>query len=591
MPAGDPTLADLRSLYFRKANGETLSDAEYRELQAAVDAGYTFTSLVDLADTVSKESMNELYTKANRRWAYALTSVFSGAIGDIGVAGRARWFIVGDSYTELGALQRLNRYLSPFVDNFTDTGLTGRGEGWTQACGAAVLGNTLTTTGTENRDVAGGPLGYSLEITGSETIGPESFSGLGLTLYFDPDAGGTVDISIDGGTPVSFDTSTNNGVYTLSPQIEWLIDHTFTITNTAGTSRLWAYHPDTLNDIQVGFIGLSGGDLSNLITYQDETLKLIEQFDPDRVTIEFGLNDYIAGLDTYLANLETVVTAILADEPTRSLELYIAPLAGTRTEWPTWARRMRSKARELGMTYVDAYEALGSVSGADDVFGLSTDNTHLNSMGANFSAAAHLAAALPPSLLIKTPVNQEHLTYKKAGQLMRPGFYTKPPSTALGTLALTLNRAYYYPIHLTTKVNTLGTVLAGFGCEVTTAGGAGSVVRIALYTNSPYGNTTGDRPFYQFVTTSALSATSTGLKEELKDLYCPWGLVWIGIVAQVAAPTLRSFTPTIQLPQAVPTGSTRCNHYYEDGITAALPLFPASLTEGTSTTPLVFVKV
>lgn len=568
------SMADLRRIYWRATNGESVSDAEYRELAAAYAAGLDFSSIVDMADSVATESFNDMFTEAGRGWAYALQNRGTTP---------AKWLCFGDSYEELGALAQNMHRTSQHFNGWYDNGFLGGGQKWTTSVDA--FGN-LTTTGTVNSGDGTGPQGYDIEITGSETIGSFTFGGTGVDLHFEPDLG-EVSIVIDGGAPVVFDTSTNNGVYTVTG-LEWLKTHSCTITNSTATNRFWGYYPYTMggaSGMRYYWVGKSGSTLT-FANSLASNVTLAEQIGPDKITIEFGINDYGAGIDVYEEQLETFVTALRVPAPLASYELWVPPQALNKDDWEAFSRRMRSKARELGMGYVDVFAALGRIDGAFDLYGASTDDVHLDATAAAVASRAWMEAAFPNSMALGGFATEVDSIKRRSGVVTRSGKYSQPPSSARNNVAPNLNRLIYYPIRFTTNVFFYGATIEALAAEVTTSGGAGSVARLGLYDNSAVG----DKPVNKLCEVT-IDCSTTGLKETAKSLYTGGGLLWIAFVVQVVGSTMRSFTPTEILGTGSPAGTNPCTHYYESGVTGALPAVAnAAPTDGTGNVPLVWLK-
>jgi lysophospholipase L1-like esterase len=137
--------------------------------------------------------------------------------------------------------------------------------------------------------------------------------------------------------------------------------------------------------IQVYNAGHSGYDTTN---FTSSTYEAINNLDPQLVIIMLGTNDYdnpAADLET---NLTTVVDNIKTDSPLVSI-LLVAPYeAADRTSWADYVQAVKNVAIAEDVAYLDLYEAMGGLGATADVLGLSDDNVHPNSTGAELMTNA-----------------------------------------------------------------------------------------------------------------------------------------------------------------------------------------------------------
>lgn len=167
------------------------------------------------------------------------------------------------------------------------------------------------------------------------------------------------------------------------------------------------------------------------------------------------------------------------------------------------------------------------------------------------------------------------------------GTYTRTPmgTSGVATASATVSRSFATGIYVP-----YGKSIDRVAIECTTVGGAGSVMRIGLYTdsNGSPGTLINDAGTVD-------TAVGTGMKE----LTVAWsnltgGLYWIVTVAQVGtAPTVRTASAafTSIAPYRATTVSNTPDSWqvYGANITGALPASYGSVT-GTTTGPLVVVR-
>jgi hypothetical protein len=146
------------------------------------------------------------------------------------------------------------------------------------------------------------------------------------------------------------------------------------------------------------------------------------------------------------------------------------------------------------------------------------------------------------------------------------GYYILPPASSYGTTSYTLNRMFLYPFFFTRALK-----LDRIGIEITTAGSAGSVVRLGLYLASP------DRsgfPEKLLIDAATVDTTTTGVKDATIDVLVPAGVVWAAAVAQVAAPVGRMTNMMHASGLSVFTSAPDNNvrpHLHRGSISGALP--------------------
>lgn len=169
--------------------------------------------------------------------------------------------------------------------------------------------------------------------------------------------------------------------------------------------------------------------------------------------------------------------------------------------------------------------------------------------------------------------------------IFRSGLYTSQLHTSRTTTNLVslLNYLHFAPIWVAQTVT-----VDRLGVEVTSAGSAGSVMRVGIYNNNS------GVPGTLAVSTSALATTSTGLKEEAVSQQLTPGLWWLATVAQVAGPTVRATaTSSVGLPSpsAYVASANVYTTWVQASVTGALPSpAVASTTEATNIVPVIWLR-
>jgi len=178
-------------------------------------------------------------------------------------------------------------------------------------------------------------------------------------------------------------------------------------------------------------------------------------------------------------------------------------------------------------------------------------------------------------VLVKDSATDFDLSYGVRARTWQPlsGFYYGPlaDSTATGTL----NRVMVFPVYFSVP-----TAVNGLRCQVTTAGTAGSVVRMGIYLPGTDG-----KPDGLLVDAGTVDATSTGIKiASISETVS--GLIWLAAVAQGALPTTRrSSLNRIPYEYGMGDATAELNLrvvLFQDSVTGALPSTFASNASGVS---------
>lgn len=150
------------------------------------------------------------------------------------------------------------------------------------------------------------------------------------------------------------------------------------------------------------------------------------------------------------------------------------------------------------------------------------------------------------------------------------GYYRTSDPLSYAGITLTGNIFYTSLIDIPA-----GRVLTAIGVNVTTAGAAGTVIRMGIYTTGTTGQSSG-RPLTLVTDYGTIDASTTGYKEVtgLTQVLTE-GPYWVGAVAQGVTtpnPVLSGITPR---PQGNPVGQSAClgnsvSGLYMNGVTGAL---------------------
>jgi hypothetical protein len=179
---------------------------------------------------------------------------------------------------------------------------------------------------------------------------------------------------------------------------------------------------------------------------------------------------------------------------------------------------------------------------------------------------AAMATAVGTALDGKLPLNST--LYFPA---MRSGNYYGMPASAATTSSVTLDRVNYYAVIVPNAVT-----VDRIGAEVTTAGGAGSVVRLGMYAHD-YST---DLPGTLVIDAGTIDGTSTGFQEVTISQALDPGIYWVASVAQVgSAPIMRGFAGGAPSAPWLSRGTSTAGagganlqaHPREAGVSGALP--------------------
>lgn len=166
--------------------------------------------------------------------------------------------------------------------------------------------------------------------------------------------------------------------------------------------------------------------------------------------------------------------------------------------------------------------------------------------------------------------------------LWRPGRLSTIGHTTRTTQSLTQDRLYYHPMIFEESVT-----IDAVGVDVTTAGGAGAVVRLGLYADDD------GWPGSRLVDFGTVASTSTGIRTIAVSQTIDAGVYWVATVGQVSGSTVVRATqaPVVSVPSAAPAVTIPIASLYEASISGALPASPnATLTEATPAMLIHFRK-
>jgi hypothetical protein len=144
------------------------------------------------------------------------------------------------------------------------------------------------------------------------------------------------------------------------------------------------------------------------------------------------------------------------------------------------------------------------------------------------------------------------------------GGYAKTYGVGVGTTVLTANAVIAVPI----VIPRIGTATS-INIRVTSAGAAGSVIRLGLYADTGAFN-----PRSLIADGGTVDGTTTGLKTATISVPVKPGIYWLVAVGQGAPatqPTVNSLTGQAPIFDASPDPATGVNGYFQLGVTGALP--------------------
>lgn len=181
-------------------------------------------------------------------------------------------------------------------------------------------------------------------------------------------------------------------------------------------------------------------------------------------------------------------------------------------------------------------------------------------------------------------------TSKGPDYVRNAGWYNIAPLGEQSNVLVTLGRLYLTPVF----------AAAGawdrLGAQITTAGAAGTTIRVGIYGNQT--GTNRSRPNSLLVDTGTAVADATGFREFTASVTVPGNaLLWLGVVAQGTgtAPRLKSTVAdgsVVSNGAYVPpnaTGNLGLNntHFYTDGVTGALPSSLSAVSIGLEDVPRI----
>lgn len=176
-------------------------------------------------------------------------------------------------------------------------------------------------------------------------------------------------------------------------------------------------------------------------------------------------------------------------------------------------------------------------------------------------------------------------TAQQLSNQARTGWWLTPTGNSTAG-AVTLNRVYFVPFLLSNPLT-----IDQIGFEVTTGGSAGSILRAGVYGAGEDG-LPGD---LLFADPSTVDGTSIAEKTVNASVVLPPGRIYLAVVAQVAAPTMRvtnsnSNASHIISPTLTIAMQTAGGVYFQDAVTGALPA-TAVVGGSTTTYPRVAARV
>lgn len=320
-------------------------------------------------------------------------------------AAPATWVAIGDSITEgQGASARQNRWIDQTAAALAPGATADYLPAWYAVYGPDSLWESYAERSGTVRDESFGSLGLrtaTMETGASQTY---ELTGTSADLYY-LTGGGLLAYSVDDGPATTIDTA---GVYSTANRRR--VDfptpgaHRLTVTALTGTgylSGVTEFDGDEDNGLHVFDNAHSGYTCAQFVAAEEELGPIMAMVQPDLVTIELGVNDYLQGSATPAeleANLRDMVVKLrqrLEDqEPSIVLVLPYGidgDSPGADPSWEDYAAAIRSLGAELSVGVLD----MSSMGVATEGGYWSTDGLHPSDAGnAEMArlATAYLAA-------------------------------------------------------------------------------------------------------------------------------------------------------------------------------------------------------
>jgi len=176
----------------------------------------------------------------------------------------------------------------------------------------------------------------------------------------------------------------------------------------------------------------------------------------------------------------------------------------------------------------------------------------------------------------------EFVTLVAPGRRFKAGLYHYPDTTGNdSTQALTASRNLAVPFTVGQR-----TTFVGIGCEVTIVS-AGSTIRLGIYSD-----TGRNYPGALVLDAGTIdSAVGTGAKEiTISQVLAP-ARYWLTLCAQGGTPTIRTRINTAPAIGMTAISNSNEAHFYETGVTAALPAsFTSSVAVANTHMPKIALK-
>ncbi len=312
----------------------------------------------------------------------------------------ATWLAIGDSITEgQGASARQDRWIDRTAASLRDgvPGGAGYVPGWYAVYGpdstwTAYAARTGTVT-----DESASSLGLRTAVLPAGASQTYAFTGTSADLYYTA-GGGVLGYSVDGGPATDIDTAGPVAAKRSHVDSPAPGDHSLTVTALSGTVRLaGAAGFDGDEDSGVHLVdsahsGYTSGQFVAADADQDPLVSLVQ---PDLVTIELGVNDYLKGDATpehVSQNLEDLVQDVRKQVTTPPSIVLVIPYGigpasgGAARTWDEYADAIRTLGPALSVGVLD----LSSMGTASPGGTWSSDGLHQSDAG--HAEMARLAA-------------------------------------------------------------------------------------------------------------------------------------------------------------------------------------------------------
>lgn len=349
-------------------------DADGGVLVSDLDAdGNKVTGLADGAAATDAVSVVQVGAKVSPISPHhgLVMSGWTAAIAEYASDRPLRVMVISDSMGELGIFGQAFETIHLSLVGAGRNRLVWWGPSW------AFAGLTHTTVEGTASDIGIDQRGRVLT-SGDQIVTAARAGTVCAVRYTSRPGGGTFTIAIDGGSPVSIDTSDDeNGdpvAATTPGQVMRVTDldyedHTITIECTSGEVWIEATAVGVPEGLQVVGIGRSGESTQGHIDAGQAVATLEADVArgeaPDLIILASDTGDLVTAA-TVTGPLTTLLGQLREHAPDASYLLWIPPDHQGASDWPAVVAAMRGWAIENDVAFVDTYHGLGGADGGGD---------------------------------------------------------------------------------------------------------------------------------------------------------------------------------------------------------------------------------